>query len=120
MTQAEGANAGVSRDDKNAGEIQNLIAQLGDNNPAAREQASKRLADLGSPALTAFREATRSKDPEVSKAPMTIIGDITNRAPKTGQRSPRRVESKSSGQLLISSATSLWPNSYPIGCFLPW
>src|SRR6266446_5481561 len=43
-------------------EIEHLIRELGDDHFATREAATKRLAEIGAPALGALRRAVKSED----------------------------------------------------------
>jgi hypothetical protein len=54
-------------------EIQRLIRQLGDNCFQMREEASKRLLDMGSPAIPWLEGAAESNDPEVRHRAWRII-----------------------------------------------
>jgi WD40 repeat protein len=57
-------------------EIQRLITQLGSEDFAQREAASRRLEAIGEPALPALYGATASKDPEVRRRAEQIIQAI--------------------------------------------
>jgi hypothetical protein len=59
-----------------AEEIQKLIQQLGHDSFAVREEATKRLAEIGRPAVPALREALRNKDAEVRQRAQRILEGI--------------------------------------------
>ncbi len=48
-----------------AGEIEDLVLALGDDDYEKREKASDRLLEIGAPAIPALREAAKSEDAEV-------------------------------------------------------
>jgi Tol biopolymer transport system component len=61
-----------------AGEIQRLIAQLGSDEFAQRDAASRRLETIGEPAMTALDEAaTTSEDPEVRRRAEQLVQAIS-------------------------------------------
>ena len=54
-----------------AGEVEDMVKQLGDDSYEKREAAEKRLEEIGEPALPALRAAAESEDAEVrAKAPI--------------------------------------------------
>jgi hypothetical protein len=59
-----------------AAEIARFVKQLGDENFDKREAASKRLAEIGEPALDALHMATTSDDAEVRRRAAVAIADI--------------------------------------------
>jgi hypothetical protein len=59
-----------------AGDVPKLIKQLGDDDPKLREEASQKLHRLGSGALSALTEATKSSDPEVVSRAQTLLRQI--------------------------------------------
>jgi hypothetical protein len=59
--------------------VAGLVEQLGDPDYAKREDASRRLAEIGPAALPALREATASGDPEVARRADVLITRITRR-----------------------------------------
>jgi hypothetical protein len=62
--------------DAAAGDVKQLIEQLGDGEYAKREEAAKRLKAIGKPALPALREALKGDDPEVVTRAQTLIKRI--------------------------------------------
>jgi len=60
-------------DPKVAGEVQKLIAQLGDPSYAQREAAQKRLTELGPLAARAVNEALTNPDPEIVSRAESIL-----------------------------------------------
>lgn len=62
-----------------ADEINALIAQLGADDYARREQASKRLRGIGKPALAALQAATANEDVEVAARARVLVDRITVR-----------------------------------------
>jgi WD40 repeat protein len=62
-----------------AAEIARLIAQLGDDQFDKREEASKRLVEIGEPALPALRQALDSKDAEVRTRAERLLAAIARR-----------------------------------------
>ncbi len=65
------------------GEITKLIKELGDEDFQVREKATKRLAEIGVPALDALREAEVKDDAETSRRAATLVRSISaaNRLP---------------------------------------
>ena len=59
-----------------APEVRRLIKQLGDDEFAKREEASKRLTEIGEPALDAVTKAATSSDPEVRRRAADIVAVI--------------------------------------------
>lgn len=52
------------------------IQQLGDDRYQTREEATRKLWEIGEPALPSLREAEKSRDPEVVKRASELIGNI--------------------------------------------
>jgi hypothetical protein len=65
------------------GEVKSLIKELGDEDFQVRETATKRLAEIGVPALGALREAEAKGDAETSRRAEALIRSISaaNRLP---------------------------------------
>jgi hypothetical protein len=63
-------------DDASPDEIKKLIRQLGDDEFARREAASKRLKAIGKPALKALKVAAANPDPEIAARAQGIIRRI--------------------------------------------
>jgi hypothetical protein len=59
-------------------EIARWVRELGNARFEVREKASKRLAEIGEPALPALREAAKSEDPEVRARAQRLIEQIMN------------------------------------------
>lgn len=57
-------------------DIQKLIVQLGDNDPETRDQATRRLMEIGEPAKAELENAVKSDDPEVSWRAARILEAI--------------------------------------------
>jgi uncharacterized protein (TIGR03067 family) len=76
---AAGSLLGDSPDELIAARVARLVKQLGHNEFAKRERASKELDALGEPALDALRKATSHEDAEIRRRAMTIVGTITGR-----------------------------------------
>jgi HEAT repeat protein len=64
-----------------ADEVAKLIQQLGDNDYNRREEASKRLAAMGRPAMAALRASLQSEDAEVRLRSRQIIDRIQTSLP---------------------------------------
>src|SRR5437868_5179569 len=60
-------------------EIARLVRQLGDDDFDQREAASKRLEEIGEPALDALGKAMASHDPEVRRRSTDIVAVIENK-----------------------------------------
>jgi len=56
--------------------IADLVAQLGDDSRAKREQATRELAGIGLAAMPALREAARTSDPEVALLAKGLLESI--------------------------------------------
>ncbi len=56
--------------------IRRLVAQLGSDSHEAREDAEKRLAEIGAPAVSAIWEATKSGDPEVARRARRLMEQL--------------------------------------------
>jgi uncharacterized protein (TIGR03067 family) len=69
-----------SGDDAQRDRIAALIRQLGDQEFAKREAASRELDAIGEPALDALRKASRDDDAEVRRRAADILAAITGRA----------------------------------------
>jgi HEAT repeat protein len=66
-------------------EIDELIKQLGDRRFAQREAASKRLEEIGEPALEALRKAAATQpDPEIYRRARELLSLCTNLRPIAG------------------------------------
>src|SRR5262249_1656760 len=63
-------------------EIERLVEQLGSDVFQEREQASRRLEEIGKPALGALRKAMTGADPEVRRRAATIVGAIDDKVVK--------------------------------------
>ena len=61
---------------KSGDEIDRLIRQLGDHDYETREQAGKRLLQVGEPALDALWAAERSEDQEIARRAETLASKI--------------------------------------------
>src|SRR5438876_1130428 len=59
--------------------VERLIGQLGSDDFAEREAASKKLEAIGEPALDALARATTSSDPEVRRRAEDIVAVIENK-----------------------------------------
>jgi hypothetical protein len=59
-------------------EIQQLIEQLGDRKQTVRDNATKRLIEIGRPALAAVREAAKSDDLEVRTRAQRVADEIVS------------------------------------------
>lgn len=57
-------------------EVDRLVARLGDDAPAAREEAERKLIEKGERALPALRRALESADPEVRARAQTAVARI--------------------------------------------
>src|SRR5438552_3974190 len=66
----------AAEDDK---EIDRLVKQLGDDDFKKREAATKRLTEIGEPALDAVTKATTSDDAEVRHRAEDILAVIENK-----------------------------------------
>ena len=56
--------------------VVDLVRQLGADEPAAREEAERRLGEIGEPAETALRDAVASGDPEVRERAGHVLDRI--------------------------------------------
>jgi uncharacterized protein (TIGR03067 family) len=74
-----GGLLGDSPDERMAARIARLIEQLGHNEFAKREAASKELDAIGEPALDALRRATSHEDAEIRQRAEKIVSTITGR-----------------------------------------
>jgi hypothetical protein len=88
-------------------QIAQLIEQLGSNNYEEREQATKKLAEIGMPALNALRKAAASGDPEIQKRAEELI----NRLDEQIKQAERRAES---AKLLTASKIHLVYKDTPL------
>jgi len=70
----------VEPDDKN---IERLVKQLGSDRFRRREEATKRLTEIGEPALEALRRAAEDADPEVRSRARDIVQSIHRRLDHT-------------------------------------
>ncbi len=75
-----------------AADLPKLIEQLADPDYATREAASKRLNDLGAPALTALRTAAESGSPERAERAAALVARITRRIENEQALAPTVVE----------------------------
>src|SRR5262245_32761170 len=83
-----------------AEEIDRLILQLGDDDPATRALAKKQLEAIGEPAVAALKLAAEaSDDPEVRKAAKTLL---------------KRLEAKARGELNVFGGHSQRVNGVAI------
>src|SRR5436190_2053031 len=62
-----------------AGKIDRLVRQLGSDNFREREAASKRLEEIGEPALGALRKAAHSRDAEIRHRAAAVIEAVASR-----------------------------------------
>ena len=72
-----GVNAELLTDElpQNRNDVQGLVAELGDASYSKREQAEKRLKDLGRLAIPSLKEALKNKDLEVvMRAERLLLG----------------------------------------------
>jgi len=67
-----------------AARIERLVRQLGDDSPAAREEAQRQLESIGRPALRALDEATDHSDPEVASRAREAAARIRAGQPGAG------------------------------------
>lgn len=65
--------------------IQALVAQLGDGNFKQREEAEKKLIEIGAPALKALRSAAKSPNAEMAFRSQRAIRQITQLSPDEQQ-----------------------------------
>ena len=100
------ASAGAA-DKPAAKQIAQLIEQLGSNSYEEREQATKKLAEIGMPALDALRKALASGDPEIQKRAEELI----HRLDAQIQQEARRAES---AKLLTASKIHLVYKETPL------
>src|SRR5262245_51218218 len=63
-------------DEKLQEKIKELVAQLGHDDFSVREEATKKLAEIGRPAVPAVREAAKSNDAEVRMRARRILDKI--------------------------------------------
>src|SRR5437660_11991912 len=63
-------------------DLDQLIRQLGDPAYPKREEASRRLTDLGESALPALRAAMKSPDPEIRRRAEAIVHTLTYLSPE--------------------------------------
>jgi HEAT repeat protein len=66
----------VPVDEKVLEQIKELVAQLGHDDFAVREEATKKLSEIGRPAVPAVREAAKSGDAEVRMRARRILDKI--------------------------------------------
>jgi hypothetical protein len=76
LTAASGILAGDSGKEADKEKVARLIKQLGDRKFTKREAASKELAEIGEPALTALQEATASTDLEIGRRAERLVQTI--------------------------------------------
>ena len=76
---AAGSLLGESPDEPMAARVVRLVQQLGHNEFAKREAASKELDAIGEPALDALRKATFHEDAEIRQRAEKIVASITGR-----------------------------------------
>lgn len=74
-----GSLLGESPDELMASRVGRLVQQLGHNEFAKREAASKELDAIGEPALDALRKATSHEDAEIRQRAEKIVSTITSR-----------------------------------------
>jgi hypothetical protein len=88
LVAVSGLLRGETGKDRGAERIAALIRQLGDDNFARREAASKALAALGEKALAALRtKAVANPDPEIRRRAEKLLGVIGNRPAHTDVKS---------------------------------
>jgi uncharacterized protein (TIGR03067 family) len=76
---ALGGRLGAAPDEPLADRVARLIEQLGHDEFAKREEASKELDAIGEPALDALRKATSAEDVEIRRRAERIVQAITGR-----------------------------------------
>src|SRR5262245_10013774 len=81
-TEAAEGKSPAAKDHSEA-ELTKLIASLGDKDFRVREQATKRLAEIGFPALDALRKAQQSGDAETRQRATSLTRRITAALPTT-------------------------------------
>jgi hypothetical protein len=74
------ASGAPEKADKTGERVAELIGQLNSDKYAAREAAQRELAEIGSPALPALRQATESADPEVASRAQQLLRTIRAQA----------------------------------------
>jgi hypothetical protein len=74
------ASRPTTRAVSNDARIAGLIVQLGDQDPALRDQASGQLKEMFPVALTALKQAAKSEDPEIAARAQSLL-DITDALP---------------------------------------
>jgi hypothetical protein len=77
---------------RDAREITQLVEKLGSEDFAEREAATKRLDELGAPALDDLRAACRSEDPEVADRAKDLVRKIERRIASERALAPTVVE----------------------------
>lgn len=114
ILQAIGITA-YGQDSKTASreDIQKLIIQLGDNDPETRDQATRRLMEIGEPAKAELEKAVKSDDPEVSWRATKILEAIKppDNALTDGQTGQTR---RPQGHIRISPDINIQSNGYSI------
>src|SRR4051794_34553041 len=80
---------GVARPDD--GRIDRLINQLASSSYADREEASKALDEIGSPALDALRKAAGARDAEVRRRAAALVRRIEQRVENAQVLAPHKV-----------------------------
>lgn len=89
---AVGMTADVKATPPAAADVHKLIEQLADPDYATREAASKRLNDLGAPALVALRTAAESGPPERAERAAALVVRITRRIENEQALAPTVIE----------------------------
>src|SRR5262245_49238147 len=87
-----GASHAWADDKAEAKKIARLITDLGSNQFAERDQATRVLDKLGAPALAALQEACRSQDLEVRRRAEELVRTITRRLETARLLEPKRVQ----------------------------
>jgi hypothetical protein len=66
--------------------VRALIIKLGDDDPAVRDDATKKLSDLGKAAVPALREAAQGDDPEARSRAKNLLQHIERHLPPPAPR----------------------------------
>jgi len=95
-----------------ARQIAALIAQLGDDRAARREQASRELATFGLPAVPALRLATLDRDPEIANRARLLLGAVSRAAIENGDclRWKAQLPAGSNADLHLAKDTAIFYN----------
>lgn len=76
-------------------DVQRLVNQLGDADPAVRESAAAKLKAMGKAVIPALAQASKSDDPELSAAAAGLIRKIEKRIPGPGPANGLRASTMS-------------------------